>query len=154
MRSREERERSEDVDFWRKYGLLLLWLLAVVAMLDAWRRDPYVPRPIGLPSYHHNGPWDLPWFLGLSVVEVGVVYLLLRPWSGRRSWWRPIGAVIALLALVPWTVLLAVVGMHSGPIFGLHTLWVMALDVVVLGTLVVSAAHRFIDWRADRKRAA
>jgi hypothetical protein len=153
MRSREERERSEDVDFWRKYGLLLLWLLAVVAMLDAWRRDPYVPRPIGLPSYHHNGPRDLPWFLGLSVVEVGVVYLSLRPWSGRRSWWRQIGAVIALLALVPWTVLLAVVGMHSGPIFGLHTLWVMALDVVVLSTLVVSVAHRFIDWRADRKRA-
>ncbi len=153
MGSPEDRERGEDSDFWRKYGLLALWLVAVVVILDAWRRDPYVPRPIGLPSYHHNGPRDLPWFLGFSVAEVGVVYLLLRPWSGRRSWWRPIGAVIALLVLLPWTVLLMVVGMHSGPIFGLHTLWLMALDVVVLCTLVVSVAHRFTDWRADRKRA-
>jgi hypothetical protein len=150
VRGPEKRELSDDVGFWRKYGLLLLWLLVVVVLLDAWRRDPYVPRPIGLASYHHNGPRDLPWFLGFSVAELGVVYLLLRPWSGRRSWWRPIGAAIALLVLVPWTVLLAVVGMHSGPIFGLHTLWLMVLDLVVLAALLVSLGQRYIDWRSAR----
>lgn len=153
MHNREERELREDVGFLRKYGLLLLWLLVVVGMLDAWRRDPFVPRPIGLPRYHHNGPRDLPWFLGLSAAELGVIYLLLRPWSGRRTWWRPIGAALALLVLVPWTILLAVVGMHSGPIFTLNTLWVMVLDLVALSTLVVSVGHRCIDWWADRERA-
>ncbi len=153
MRSGEEREVSAGAVFLRKYGLLLLWLLVVWGLWDAWGRDPFVPRPIGLPSYHHNGPRDLPWHLGLSAAALVVIYVALRPWSERRSWWRPIGALVALLVLVPWTLVLAVVGMHMGPIVGLDTLWVLLLDLVALSTLLISLAGRYIEWRSERERA-
>ena len=70
-------------------------------------------------------------------VEVLLLYLILRPWSYRRSWGR---AAIAFFLFAGWTILGGIGTMHSGRIGTFHWGWLLLVTVGLLGATVVSAA--------------
>jgi hypothetical protein len=129
----------------RTAGLPALWAATALAMRADWRRDPFDPARYGTERYGHNHEAALVHGLWLSLIELAVVILLLRPWSYRRSWGR---ALAALAALVPWTLFWAVSLMHQGGIVAIHFLWLVALVVVA----AVSAG--WSGWAAWRDRPA
>lgn len=119
----------------RNYGLLSLWLLAVGLMCHDYVKDPYDPTLTGTAAYGHNGKGALQTMLVLSVVELIVLYLILQPWSYRRSWWRPL---LALVLLVPWTFLSMVASMHADGVSVLHWLWLSVTTIILAACALVS----------------
>jgi hypothetical protein len=112
-------------------------------MLLALRRDPYVVDPERR-EYGQNWPGDLSTELWFGVAELLVLFLILRPWSYRRSWGR---ALLALVVFIPWTLFAAMLGMHAGSINGAHLVWRAG---VVLVLLVLAAISGYEAARARR----
>jgi len=110
-------------------GLPILWLVTALLMARDHLTDPYDASRQGTSAYGHNQPGALVQGLGLTLVELAVVYLILRPESYRQSWGRP---VLALFIYVPWTFMSMFMTMHSGGILALHFLW-LASVVLILG---------------------
>jgi hypothetical protein len=126
-------------------GLLLLWLLVVALMVNDWRLDPYDPSVVAEHPYGHNHAGALLDGVRATLVELAVVYAVLRPWSYRRSWGR---SLAALALLLPWTCFSVLIAIHAGGIAVLHLLWVAALLLVVVGCVVWSGAGALRDRRA------
>ena len=116
--------------------------------LRALHRDPYVvdPRRRG---NGQNWPGDLSTELWLGAAELLVLFLILRPWSYRRSWGR---ALVALVLFIPWTLFTAMLGMHAGSINGAHLVWRAGVALVLLCLALISGyeavqARRSADER-------
>lgn len=125
----------------RNFGLLGLWFLAATLMLLDYRADPYDPGLAGTDAYGHNGQRDPEVMLAISAAELAVLYVILRPWSYRRSWWRPL---ISLLPFAPWTLLNMVASMHAGGVAIVHWMWLLVVDVILVACFTVSAAS--VAW--------
>ena len=80
---------------------------------------------------------DLRTYVIMTAVELGVVLLLLRPWSYRRSWGR---AFVTAVLLLPWSFVWLMLLAHSGGVKGLHFLWLFGLLVGCLALTAISAA--------------
>jgi apolipoprotein N-acyltransferase len=103
-------------------------------------QDPYNPLLEGTRRYGHNHEGALRDGAVASLVELAVVYVVMQPWkTGGRAWLR---GLIALMAFVPWTLLSAVLTMHAGGVVMIHLLWLLALDVVLVGIVVGSLVSR------------
>ncbi len=86
--------------------------------------------------------------LFLSAAELAVLYLFLRPWSYRRSWWRP---TVALALFAPWTLFCMAASMHAGGVAILHWLWLLVVDIILLACVAVSAGAAFMfRWASHR----
>jgi hypothetical protein len=108
--------------------------------------DPYDPHRQGTAAYGHNHEGALVQGLILSLIELAVVYLILRPGSYHKSWAR---AALALVLYVPWTAVSMVMTMHAGGIFTLHFFW-LAVLVLILGIcLSVSGLGALLSRRAQ-----
>jgi hypothetical protein len=104
--------------------LLGWWGFIALQMVRAARLDPGpTGQPGDMPNLH-NWPGDLQHFVRMSLIELALVTVILRPWSYRRSGWRALGA---LVLLVPWTTLAVIVLIHSGTIMLWHAGWLLGL---------------------------
>jgi hypothetical protein len=129
---------------WRNW---MLPFAAAVLALAAWygwatgEMDPAVHLPMA------NFPADLAHVAEEGGWEMLLLYAVLRPWSYRRSWGR---AGLAALLLLPW-VLFNLLFLHQGPAMGMHTLWLLAMEIALIRAMIVSsgAAPR---RRMERKR--
>jgi hypothetical protein len=121
----------------RTYGLAALWALAAAAMVLSHLSDPFNPEVERTHPYGHNQQGALGEVLVVSLVELAVLYLILRPWKQAESFWPRLLAVLALL--VPWTVVSAYLTMHAGGIVALHFLWLFAVVIVLVASLAFSA---------------
>jgi hypothetical protein len=128
----------------RVYGLLALAVVVFALMVRDGINDP---GPSGLEGdlvNRHNHPGALlTWGLWLAG-EVAVLYLVLRPWSYRRSWGR---ALLALVLCAPPLLLALLVLIHSGGIMAWHAMWLLAVFVTLLTCLVVSSAGAWTHRR-------
>ena len=106
----------------------MLWVITAVLMVRDYVADPYNPSLQGTDAYGHNSEGSLLPALGITVIELAVVYLILRPWSYRRSWLR---AGIAFVIYLPWTGLSGFMCMHAGGIFAIHFLWLASLGMTL-----------------------
>ena len=122
--------------------------LAVLAVmgLQALHRSPYVTNPRQR-RYGQNWPGDLSTEITLGAWEMLALMLILRPWSYRRSWGR---ALFALVLAIPWTLFMAMVGMHAGSVNGAHLVW---RTVIVLALLVLTTLSAVEAARARRSKA-
>jgi hypothetical protein len=127
---------------------LLTWAGTAALMIQDWRRDPYNPALKGAASYGHNGAGALGTGLLYTTVELAVIYLLLRPWSYERSWKRAAGA---LLLFTPWTGLHAMMLVHAGAIWSLHTMWLLVVWLGLAALLLVSGVSAYLSWRYTRE---
>jgi len=117
-------------------GCLALAFAALMAR-SYFLGDPPDPSRVGTAGYGHNHAGALAEGLLMTLSEAAALYLILRPWSYRRSWGRALGA-LALLA--PWTAIAAILTMHAGGVVMLHLAWLLCLDVIVLGLALWSGA--------------
>lgn len=116
----------------RNYSFALCWGIFLILMGIDHLQDPYNPNEIGIPAYGHNNEGALLQGFILTLVELAVLYLIIRPWSFRRSWLRVISAMVLFL---PWTFLMIFMTMHSGGIFFLHFLWLLVIDLILISLL-------------------
>ena len=131
-------------------ALIGWWALTAYRMLLDMRHDPGPTGRVGdLPNLH-NRPGDLQHYLIMSLTELVLVLLILRPWSFDRSWRR---ALMVLVPLVPWTLLHLLVLIHSGGVMVLHFFWLAGLLVAMLLLAIVSATSA-ISVQVDAGRQA
>ena len=126
--------------FFKNAGLLLLALFFARAMYqDFYVVDPYNPSLRGSSAYGHNSRDALHVGLVFLVVELLIVYAIIRPWSYQRSWRR---ALLALVIFVPWMILHAMASMHAGSVVALHVVWLLVLSVVLFVLFGVSVLSK------------
>jgi len=106
-------------------------------MMESAAADPFDPTLTGTARYGHNHAGALAQMLTWCGCEFVALELLLAPgWSDRL--WR---AIVALLLFVPWAFFSLVMTMHQGFIVALHALWLIAVCVMVLATVIVRAVR-------------
>ena len=118
------------------------WLLpAAVLILAAMVGQAALDGPIDEGRRHvmENWPGDLDVVACLAAAEVAVLYVILHPWSYRRSVERAVGAGALFLS---WSVFYGGISMHGGSIIGAHVLWLLAVSVALFATAFVSIAAR------------
>ena len=120
----------------RIIGLAALGLAFILLMVrDYMVVDPPGPLPLGELPYGHNTPEILGRTVIFTLVELGLLYRILRPWSFDRSILRVVGA-ITLFA--PWGVLNMLISMHSGGVFLWHMVWLVVVNLILIGLLLGS----------------
>jgi hypothetical protein len=119
----------------RHAWLPLAWLLGLAAIAFAYRSGPLSPASVQELGVNYAGEWR--GVAGLLTGEVALLYAILRPWSYRASWLRP---GVALLMFGPWSFLYFIASMHGGSITGWHLLWLILVDIGLLGATLVSAS--------------
>lgn len=130
----------------RNFGLLGLWLAATLFLYFNFRREQANP----LPHKHHFAEDSADSVLSVIVVmliEVVVLYLILRPPSYRNSFARPL---TALLLFLPWTLVSMMVSMHAGSAVFLHWMWLFMLDCALVVCALVSGGGAIIARRRLR----
>lgn len=123
--------------------LARLWPAALLAgtlalMYESSIADPFDPTRTGTARYGHNHAGALAQMSTWCACEFVALELLLAP-GYRDQIWR---AAAALLLFGAWALLSLVMTMHQGLIVGLHALWLIAVCVMVLATLIVRAVRR------------
>jgi hypothetical protein len=118
----------------RIIGLAVLGLAFILLMVrDYAVLDPPTLLPPGEPPYGHNTPGILSRTVIITLIELGLLYCILRPWSFDRS----VGRVVATIVLfLPWLTLNVLISMHAGGVFIWHLLWLMAVNLILVGLLV------------------
>jgi hypothetical protein len=115
----------------RQVGLIALWLVAALAILEGGTRPGCWERTLGIESYPLG---EVLLFLGLSVVELIVAWLIVRP-ADRPSWRR---LAIALIVFVPWAFFSVLLVMHAPGHIVAHAIWMLALVLIIAIALLIS----------------
>ena len=87
--------------------------------------------------------------MALTTIESGVLYAIIWPSTYRHSWRRALGG---LMVFVPWLPGNAVLPMHAPPYVFLHFLWVLCVDLILLG-LCIAAGVRTLRGRSARPQS-
>ncbi len=139
--------------FWlwcKTFGLLTSWLATLLAMHLAFRLNPPA-SPDKMSEMAVMGHQNLPGELGrtviLSIVELVILVLLLRPWS--REPLRP-RLIVAIALLLFWIVLFGVATMQSGEISKVNLLWLLGIWLFLL--LELAGAIVWAWLRDSRQR--
>ncbi len=127
----------------RDFGFVGCWLIFILLMaVDGWQ-DPYNPNLIGTEAYGHNHKEALIQGFTFTSLELGILYLIVRPRSFHRSWLRIIGAIVLFF---PWTFLMIFVTMHGGGIMLLHLLWLLVVDLILVLILMWTLLKIILGW--------
>ena len=128
----------------RNYGLLVLWLLTIAAMVrDYYVVDPVDPTLEGTAAYGHNADGTLFTMVLFTAIELAVLHGLLRPWTASRPGQRVLARIGWVLPLVVvWTFMSAVLMMHAGGVVVLHTLWLLAVIASLIIAFIVTVIAR------------
>jgi hypothetical protein len=127
----------------------VIWLAVMAALIHAgtqtdywmqrWREPGDVqPYPIGAVAV----------FALVSTVEIAAVTWIVRPWRWRRLWLR---LLIAFALLMAWSLPMAMGAMHQSPVYGMHLLWLLLLDLSLF--LALWTVSSITLWQALRSRA-
>ncbi|HEY9883189.1 MAG TPA: hypothetical protein V6C98_06220 [Thermosynechococcaceae cyanobacterium] len=122
--------------WFKKYSLVLVWLVFLLWMCH----DYWIAYPPKLGDGHgHNRDGELYQNAVFSVLEVCVLYAILRPWSASV---RSLKRFLAAFGLFfPWLCFFLLLTMHAGNVSMIHALWLacinMSLIVAILTSIVV-----------------
>jgi hypothetical protein len=131
-------------------GLPMLWVVTAILMVRDYVHDPYDPSRQGTSAYGHNHQGALLHGLGLTLIELGVVYMALRPWSYHRSWARSAGALVICL---PWTAFSMFMTMHAGGVIALHFFWLTSIVLILAICALWSGVAAMQNRHATEARA-
>jgi hypothetical protein len=83
----------------------------------------------------------------LSLIEIAILHLIIRPWSFNQS----VGRVfVAIVLLLPWVVLLTFVNLHTGQISKIHLVWLFLVSVVLIVIFVVDFLIKVFSNNSDK----
>jgi hypothetical protein len=125
---------------------LLAWMVVVAMALLGRLRDPMGRSPEH-PGYGENLPGDFPSVLAYSAIELAVLALILRPWSGG---WRLTRIFLATLFYVPYAFIGMIVTMHAGSILSVLVIWRVGI-VLLLVVGSVGLGFRSLIRRASAR---
>jgi hypothetical protein len=112
-------------------------VVALFQMIANYVRDPYNPLLVGTAAYGHNEEHALQRGVILGLVALTWLYLVVRPWSFKlSSFWSVGRLVIALVVLLPWTLIWWAAGMHGGGVTHIYARWLSVVDLSLIGALV------------------
>jgi hypothetical protein len=126
----------------KHFGLVIMWVLTIVAMKLDDLNDPFDSQRLAHPNGHNGAGAFIAGVVWISI-ELVVLQLILRPWSYQRSWGR---SLCALMVSIPWLGFSVLMMMHGGGIVRLHALWILVIAVAMLTVTFFSAIA------ADRHR--
>ncbi len=130
--------------FCKNYGLLALWLFVAAMVCSSYFGDRHEPGYY----FARNTREAFYWLLVISLVEVAVLYLLLRPWNYQRSFARPL---LALVIFAPWAIANMMLSMHAQTIILQHSFW---LFFIVCPLLIILFLISAVATLANRRRTA
>ena len=110
-------------------SLFCWWLISAVQMYVSHQQDSYSFE------YTSNRPDQFVEILILSLGELAVLYLILRPWSYRNSMMR---SSVALFLLTPWLIGWTALSQQGNPVLLTHWLWLAMVELGIIVSLVVS----------------
>ena len=140
-------------NFWFRVGIASLFaVLTAVFIVLMYRNyyifDPYDPTLTGTARYGHNGEGEFSRYLLMTLIELGVLNIVLLPFSFSRFYW--IRCLILLFFFSGWMMLMAVAGMHSGGVNLLHTLWLVIINIMIFVLLVASIVAEYLNRRKNQ----
>jgi hypothetical protein len=116
-------------------SLLLYGLMIVVLMYLDYRYDPPNPALTGTATYGHNIEGEFEQNVIYTVMELVILYIILRPWSYHHSWGR---SLAVLILLFPW-ICLHLVNIHVGGTTTIHGLGLLLLEIILFSVTLVSS---------------
>ncbi|WP_079221391.1 hypothetical protein [Stenotrophomonas maltophilia] len=124
----------------RLYWLLVavIWLLLMAALIHAGTQPDYWMQRALEPGVTLSYPTStVATFALMATAELAVIALIAKlRW--KRLWLR---LLIAFALLLAWSVPFAMGAMHHSPVYGMHLLWLLLVDVALLvATIGVSLA--------------
>lgn len=135
--------------FTRHFGLLGLWLAAASFIYFNYQREQSIPQP-HVHYFANDNSNSVLFVLMVMMIEIMMMYLILRPWSYQRSAAR---ALVALVLSLPWTLFSMAVSMHASSAVFLHWMWLVVIDCVIVICGVVSGIAALVTKRKARKAA-
>jgi hypothetical protein len=119
-----------------------MWMLSIPTYLwGGTRPDRYQIDVLGL---HASYPWPgIFAVIAVTTIESAVLYGIIRPRTYRRSWTR---ALVGLTLFVPWLLASGVLLMHAPLYLFLHFLWVLCVNLILLGLCGVAVVQTLL-WK-------
>jgi hypothetical protein len=119
---------------WRHAWLPSAWCFGAILIVYASTRGSFDPAAR---QYGANWPGDVPRALTQLTIEVGILYVLLRPRSYVASWKRSLTAFLIFAVRV---VLGGIMSVHTGRVYGYHWLWLILVTVGLFAAWIISAS--------------
>ncbi len=117
----------------RLWGLPCGWCVLAFFMFTDWYSNPPDPTLSGTDAYGTNQPGALRFGIIASLIELGVVLAMLRPWAEARVWPWEVGAWVLVTS---WLAVSMFLSMHGGGVVFLHLVWVGVLKVWISAHLL------------------
>jgi hypothetical protein len=134
----------------KTYSFIVLWLVNLVWMYQSYLSDPpirVVRANSDILTYGRNLEGEFQGNVVLSLIEIAILHLIIRPWSFNQSVGR---VLLALVLLLPWAVLLVFVNLHAGQISKIHLVWLFLVSVVLIVILVVDFLIKVFSNNSDK----
>jgi len=134
----------------KTYSFIVLWLVNLVWMYQSYLSAPpirAVRANSDILTYGRNLEGEFQGNVVLSLIEIAILHLIIRPWSFNQSVGR---VLVALVLLLPWAVLLAFVNLHTGQISKIHWVWLFLVSVIVIVIFVVDFLIKVFSNNSDK----
>ncbi len=124
----------------RTYSLLGLWVIAVSLVVSR-----YQPNSSPQPTYYASDTiFSVSVVLGVMLVELVVLYLLLKPWKRPTSAWGSLGAFVLF---TPWAMLSSIFAMHGSNAVILHVFWLWVVEIFLVIYILFSVVSSY--WKSS-----
>ena len=134
-------------NLWFRLGIFLV--LTILMMFFIWKRyenffvtDPYDPNLVGTARYGHNGESDFQTFAVMALIEFGILLAVLLSYSFNRFYFIRVLILQGLFGV--WFFLIAIAGMHAGGVHAIHTIWLLAVNIILFVLLVLSVIAEIV----------
>lgn len=135
----------------RLYWLLVavIWLLVMAALIHAGTQPDYWMQRALEPGVTLPYPTStVATFSVMATAELAVMALIAKlRW--KRLWLR---LLIAFALLLAWSAPFAMGAMHQSPVYGMHLLWLLLVDLSLF--LALCAVSVISAWQAFRRPAS
>lgn len=140
-------------NIWFRLGVFLILTIVTAFFIykmheNYYVTDPYNPALTGTEVYGHNGNGAFEDGLQFILIEYFILLCVLLIYSFSRLYF--IRTIILQIAFGFWFCLMAVAGMHGGGVHGIHTLWLLAINVIIFVLMCLSIAAEVVGNRKNR----
>lgn len=130
---------QQTITWLKKYGLPALWLISLPFLVwGGFTPAPNTPENTGYPF------GGVLLFAGITLLEVGLLYLILRPPTFHNAWGR---FAFALFVFTPLSIVAQMFQDVPGYFYS-HALWLGS----VLRLLIIGLVFSLIAWIHERRQ--
>lgn len=139
-------------NLWFRLGIFVV--LTIPTLFFIWKIyenfyliDPYNPGLTGTKAYGHNSENSFDSGLIFMLIEYGILLVSLIPYSFHKLYFLRL--LILQNILVGWFFLMALASMHGGGVQGIRLIWLLAINAIIFGLLILSIAAEIVGRRKE-----